>query len=93
MSDKRIQFTDTFNDKFTVILNESRMAIDIDRRPDGKTPNIVCMTHEDTLKLRDALNEQYPPSQVKTVIGDVHVDSRTPAGITINATGNVIINN
>lgn len=94
MTDKNLKFVDTFRDEFTVSLSETRMAISIERRSNGQAPSILCMTAEDTIRLRDALNERFPvAAQVKTVVGDVHVDSRTPAGITINATGNVIINN
>lgn len=94
MTDKNLKFVDTFRDEFTVSLSETRMAISIERRSNGQAPSILCMSAEDTIRLRDALNERFPvAAQVKTVVGDVHVDSRTPAGITINATGNVIINN
>lgn len=95
MTDKTLKFVDTFRDEFAISLSETRMAISIERRSNGQAPSILCMTAEDTIRLRDALNERFPVdvAQVKTVVGDVHVDSRTPAGITINATGNVIINN
>ncbi|WYV99202.1 hypothetical protein KoPa4_00034 [Pseudomonas phage vB_PpuM-KoPa-4] len=93
MTDKNLKFVDTFRDEFTISLSDTRMAINIKRRPNGQTPSMLCMTHEDTIRLRDELNKRFPIAQVKTVVGDVHIDSRTPTGITINATGNVIINN
>lgn len=99
MRNKVLKMEDTFGDSFALDIDTHRLAITIDRKSNGSTPNILCLHHDDTLALRDALLEQFPlpvaepvcAAPVLTPVGEVAEFTPPPQGININI-ANLTIN-